>query len=165
MSDANALETVKSVDTSSEVAPVIEACLASKAVLIVPLVKNLVLESVGSLSVSILISSLSITKPPVLFRLTPIPPLLPISRPPPVSITTFNWLPIFSRAIPAVTCPALENCVNAKSCVPTVASVSLVQTNPILSLVVPCSTKTKLPLASLPTAISVARIQEPLSQI
>ena len=91
--DANALEEVKLVDTSSEVAPV---------------------------------------------RLTTIPPLLPISRPPLFSILTFNWLPIFSRAIPAVTCPALENCVNAKSCVPTVASVSLVQTNPILSLVVPC---------------------------
>ena len=165
MLDTNALEAVKSVDTSPEVAPVKVACLASKAVLIVPLVKNLVLESVGSLSVSILISSLSITKPPVLLRLTPIPLLLTISRPPLVSIITFIVFPSFSIAVPGLISPAPENCVNDKSCVPTVASVLLVQTNPILSLVVPCSTKTKLPLASLPTAMSVARVQEPLSQI
>ena len=66
-----------------------------------------------------------------------------------------NVLPDFSNPEPAVICPAPENWVNDKLCVPTVSEPLFeVHTKPLSPFTVPSVTNVKSPLASEEAAIS-----------
>ena len=60
-----------------------------------------------------------------------------------------KYLPDLVKLVPAVMCPALENCEKVTLSVSSTKSVSTVQTQPVSALVVPPLTNTKVPGNSL----------------
>ena len=103
------------------------------------------------------------TPPPVANEVAPVESKVdtdvsPVTSSVPASETESFKLSVFpdlDKFVPAVIDPAPLNCVNVKSCVPTVSEPELVvQTNPASKFTVPCSTNVKSLAALSPVVIS-----------
>src|SRR5579859_5990283 len=75
-------------------------------------------------------------------------------------MTRLIVLPFFDRPVPAMISPAPLNWVKVSAVVPTVIGLGVVSTKPAPVLVLPCSTKVKMPLTRLDELLaSVARVR------
>ena len=89
--------------------------------------------------------------------LLPLMPIVALAEP---SVLTLNCVPFNDSALPAVYCPAPENCAHIISVAPTVIGLALllVHTQPVSASTLPVSTNVNAPYISAGMSKSTARV-------